>query len=226
MRHMTIAAVVLPLLLVSGVTGATAQPVKVAGNPWVERRILNIAHPGGLIEAPSNTLYALKTARDKGADVLEIDVHATADRELVRPGLRHLPRRPAAAYALRGYATDERQLTGQMKKYAPNDFTLPTLREVLQEFPDELINIEIKSTAPQTTPYERELADLLAGCGRTDNTIVVSFLDHAVEAFKVHAPDVHTATGTGQTALFWATAQGPLPGAPNPRVSVPRRPGR
>ena len=93
---------------------------------------------------------------------------------------------PAAAYALRGYATGERKLTGQMKKYAPNDFTVPTLREVLQEFPDELINIEIKSTAPQTTPYERELADLLAEFGRTDNTIVVSFLDHAVEAFKVH----------------------------------------
>ena len=124
------------------------------------------------------------------------------------------------AYALRGYATGERKLNGRMKDYVPNDFTVPTLREVLETFPDDYINIEIKSTAPQTTPYEKELAALLAEFDRTDDTIVVSFLDHAVEAFKVHAPDVHTATATGETAAFWASAQGPLPGAPNPRYQA------
>ena len=91
---------------------------------------------------------------------------------------------------------------------------------MLETFPDEYINIEIKSTAPQTMPYEKELAALLAEFDRTDDTIVVSFLDLAVEAFKVHAPDVHTATATGETAAFWATAQGPLPGAPNPRYQA------
>lgn len=48
----------------------------------------------------------------------------------------------------------------------------------------------------------------------------MSFLDHAVEAFKAYAPDVHTATATGGTAAFWATAQGPLPGGPNPRYQA------
>ena len=42
----------------------------------------------------------------------------------------------------------------------------------------------------------------------------------AVEAFKAYAPDVHTATATGETAAFWATAQGPLPGGPNPRYQA------
>ena len=83
--------------------------------------------------------------------------------------------------------------------------------------PTTLINIEIKATAPDTMPYEQELADLLAEFGRTDDTIVVSFLDPAVEAFKFYAPDVSTATGTGEAAAFWATTQGPAPGAPNPR---------
>jgi glycerophosphoryl diester phosphodiesterase len=124
------------------------------------------------------------------------------------------------AYSLRGYATGERKLNGRMKDYTPNDFTIPTLREVLETFPDDFINIEIKSTAPQTRPYEQALADLLAEFGRNDDTIVVSFLDHAIEAFKVHAPDVHTATATGETAAFWASAQGPLPGAPNPRYQA------
>ena len=52
-------------------------------NPWLDRRVLNMAHQGGEIEAPSDTMFAFKTALDKGADVLEMDVHATADGEIV-----------------------------------------------------------------------------------------------------------------------------------------------
>jgi glycerophosphoryl diester phosphodiesterase len=238
-------------LLGSGLAAASAQPQALAGNPWLERRILNIAHQGGEIEAPSNTLYALKTAKAKGSEVLEIDVHATSDGELVVlhddtvnrttdgtgrvdamtvrqiqqldaahwfvPGCGTCRGRDAGAYTLRGYATGDRELPEELAEFSPADFTVPTLREVLETFPDDLVNIEIKATAPQTAPYEKALADLLAEFGRTDDTIVVSFLDHAVEAFKVYAPDVHTATATGQAGLFWATAQGPLPGAPNPR---------
>lgn len=238
------------LLVLAFALLAPAAPA--VANPWLERRVLNIAHQGGEIEAPSNTLYALKTAREKGSEVLEIDVHATADRQLVVlhdatvdrttngsgrvdqmtlaqikvldaaywfvPGCGTCHGRAESEYTLRGYATGARKLKARMKKrFSANDFRIPTLREVLEAFPDELINIEIKSTAPQTAPYERELAALLAEFGRTSDTIVVSFADNATEAFKLFAPEVSTAVGTVQAAAFWASAQGPLPGAPNPR---------
>jgi glycerophosphoryl diester phosphodiesterase len=240
------------LLVLAFALLAPVAPAVAVANPWLERRVLNIAHQGGEIEAPSNTLYALKTAREKGSEVLEIDVHATADRQLVVlhdatvdrttngsgrvdqmtlaqikaldaaywfvPGCGTCHGRPDSAYTLRGYATGARKLKGDMKKrFAANDFRIPTLREVLETFRGELINIEIKSTAPQTAPYERELAALLAEFGRTSDTIVVSFTDNATEAFKLFAPEVSTAVGTAQAAAFWASAQGPLPGAPNPR---------
>jgi hypothetical protein len=51
--------------------GASAQLV--TDNPWLERRPLHIAQQGGEIEAPSDTLYAFKTARQKGADMVETD---------------------------------------------------------------------------------------------------------------------------------------------------------
>jgi glycerophosphoryl diester phosphodiesterase len=221
-------------------------------NPWLERRNLNIAHQGGEIEAPSNTLFAFKTAKAKGAHVLELDVHATADGEIVVlhdatvdrttggtgrvdgmtlaqikaldaahwfvPDCGTCHGRPADAYAYRGYATGARRLPKSLRRqFTANDFRIPTLREVLAAFPDDLVNIEIKATAPETAPYEDKLAALLAEFGRTDDTIVVSFLDHATERFKLHAPLVSTAVGTGQAAAFWGSAQGPLPGAPNPR---------
>ncbi len=51
-------------------------------NPWPERRVLHIAHQGGEWELPSNTMYAFKRAVRKGAEMLELDVHATADGRL------------------------------------------------------------------------------------------------------------------------------------------------
>jgi glycerophosphoryl diester phosphodiesterase len=62
---------------------AAASAQLVSDNPWLERRPLNIAHQGGEIEAPSDTLYAFKTAAQKGADVIETDVHLTADGRVV-----------------------------------------------------------------------------------------------------------------------------------------------
>jgi glycerophosphoryl diester phosphodiesterase len=50
---------------------------------WTGHRVLNIAHQGGEAEAPSNTMYAYKRAMYVGADMLEIDVHSTADGRLV-----------------------------------------------------------------------------------------------------------------------------------------------
>src|SRR6266496_5893076 len=52
-------------------------------NPWLERRVLNIAHQGGEDEFPSNTLYAFRKAIRAGADMLELDVGVTKDDHVV-----------------------------------------------------------------------------------------------------------------------------------------------
>jgi glycerophosphoryl diester phosphodiesterase len=74
-------AAITPLLAVAALAlvpaGAQAQ------NPWLERRVLNIAHQGGESEFPSNTLYAFKRSVRAGADMLELDVGVTRDGEVV-----------------------------------------------------------------------------------------------------------------------------------------------
>jgi glycerophosphoryl diester phosphodiesterase len=196
--------------------------------------VLDFAHQGGDLEAPSNTLYAFAEAVAKGADVIELDVHASADGELVVihdatvdrttdgsgrvdakslaelelldaahwfvPGAGAVRGAEEKAYALRGVATGERP---PPEGYRAEDFRIPTLREVLERFPDVYINIDIKETAPETKPYEAALAGLLREYGRSDDVIVASFVDAALEAFKRLAPEISTAAGRGQAETLW-----------------------
>ena len=230
------AAVLIPTTMTAAAAPATE-------NPWLERRVLNIAHQGGEIEAPSDTLYAFKTALDKGADVLELDVHATADGELVvlhdttvdrttngtgrvdaltlaqlraldaaywfAEGCGTCNDAPEDGYVFRGIATGERPAPAG---YTAADFRIPTLREVLETFPGVLLNVEIKRTRPETSPYERTMADLLAEFGRGTDTVVASFSDSAVTRFKLYNRDVSTSPGTAQVTAFWLNTLGPLTG--------------
>ena len=72
------------LLALACVAAGLAAPASAgAQNPWLGQRILNFAHQGGEFERPSATMYAFERARAGGADVLELDVHTSADGELV-----------------------------------------------------------------------------------------------------------------------------------------------
>lgn len=50
---------------------------------WLDRRILDVAHAGGDLEAPHSTLFAMRSAVAAGADVLELDVRLSADGVLM-----------------------------------------------------------------------------------------------------------------------------------------------
>ncbi|WBB70745.1 glycerophosphodiester phosphodiesterase [Micromonospora sp. WMMD812] len=90
-RFRRIAAATTAALAVLALAVAPASPAQAGGkprpghsqNPWLKARVLHIAHQGGESEAPSNTMYAYRRAVDRGADMLELDVHSTADDVLV-----------------------------------------------------------------------------------------------------------------------------------------------
>lgn len=215
------------------------------GNPWLDRKPLHFAHQGGAREAPSNTLYAFKTAIPKGADALEMDLHMTADGEIVVihdptvdrttnggglvdamtleeikqldaahwwvPGYVTRQDAPDEDYVFRGVATGEKPLP---EGFEANDFTIPTLREVLEAFPQVFINMEIKQTAPATKPYEDKVARILRDFGRGDDVIVAAFNDSALETFRTMAPEITTSAATGEALALWQWMKGEVPELP------------
>ena len=218
---------------------------------WLERRVIAYAHQGGAWESPSSTLHAIAHALEAGATAIELDVHATADGELVVchdatvdrttagqgtiaslhagascatmdfsywwiPGADVTPGRPDGDYPFRGRAPDDRS------------FGIATLREVLEQFPGVVLNLDIKQTAPVVAPYEEALARLLAEFDRTDDVIVASFLDPATDAFRGFAPTVPTSAGTMATAEAWRAVQAGeaiCPTSPAVAYQVPERQG-
>jgi glycerophosphoryl diester phosphodiesterase len=131
------------------------------------------------------------------------------------PGADVTPGRPADEYPFRGLAPGDRS------------FGIATLREVLEQFPGVVLNLDIKQTAPVVAPYEAALARLLQQCERSDDIIVASFLDAATDAFRTHAPDVPTSAGTIATAEAWRAVQAgePMPPIPDVAYQVPERQG-
>jgi glycerophosphoryl diester phosphodiesterase len=184
-------------------------------NAWLDRRPLNYAHQGGAAEAPSSTLYAMRTAVAAGANAIELDVHATADGEIVvchdatvdatSNGSGRIADLTLAQLQQLDNAAAWPDLAGR----APADraFGIATVREVLAEFAGVYLNFDIKQTAPAVEPYEERLAAELREFGRVENVIVASFLDEATDRFSTFAPEIGTSTGTMATAEFWKAVQ-------------------
>jgi glycerophosphoryl diester phosphodiesterase len=114
---------------------------------------------------------------------------------------------PAAEYRLRGVRTGQ---IAPPAGYTANDFRISTLREVLETFPDRLLDIEIKGAMPGAAKAAEALAALLAEFGRRHDVLVVSFDDALVSYFKSLAPNVDTSPGLGE-ATDWFFNRRPLP---------------
>jgi len=186
--------------------------------------VLAYAHQGGAWEWPSSTLFAMRNAVAAGAQALELDVHATKDGHIVvchddtvdrttdgsgpiasltlaevkaldsgywfLPGQDPTHDRPPSNYPYRGRAASD------------PEFRIATLAEVLENFPDVILNLDIKQSAPAVPPYELAVAELLAAYGRSEDVIVASFNDAVTQTFHGIAPDVPTSAGMAGTAAF------------------------
>ena len=222
-------------------TGTTARAgTGISGsveNPWLERRVLAYAHQGGAWERPSSTLHAIRAALAAGATGIELDVHATADGEIVVCHDATVDRTTDGCGAIASLTLDELRALDNgywfvpgadatpgrpdadypFRGRAPQDreFGVATLREVLEAFPGVVLNLDIKQTAPAVEPYEAALARLLAEYGRRDDVIVASFLDLATARFAEAAPAIGTSAGMLAAGAFWRAVHD---GSPPPPV--------
>ena len=175
-----------------------------------EQRPLVMAHRGGRALWPENTLYAFERAVEMGVDVLEMDVHTTADGVPVVMHDDTVDRTTNGSGPIQSFTLEElRGLDaghtwssddGQTFPYRGQGITVPTVEEVFAAFPDVPLNIEIKQEEPSMVA---SFCQLIRDHDLVDQVLVASFHEETIDEFRATCPEVATSTGTSETvALF------------------------
>ncbi len=160
------------------------------GKPYV------IAHRGASGEAPENTMASFELALAQKADLVELDVHVTADDALIvmhdfavdRTTDGHGLVREMTLAQIRGLDAAAR-FPGGFSRQA-----VPTLDEVLEWSGGKVpVAIEIKSGPVRYPGVEARLAEALAKHGLVDAVMVISF-DHGA-LLRLKRMDPRIATG-------------------------------
>ncbi len=159
-----------------------------------------IAHRGGALLKPENTMPAFEHARNIGAHALELDIHLSKDQELVvihdfsvnrtTQGLGFVADMTLAELKALDAGYNFSPLNQPEKyPYRGQGLEIPTLEEVLQHFPDMPLCIEIK---PDNTRIVDKLADLLQKYKRVQQTMVCSFQHNVLDQTRHILPEVAT----------------------------------
>ncbi len=217
-------------------------------SPWLARRPLNIAHAGGDLEAPHETMYAYRQAVAGGADMLEMDLRLSKDhqlmvihddtldrttngtgpvRDLTAAELQALDNaywfvpncwschdRPVGEYTLRGVRTGARPAPRGSSRA---DFAIPTFQQMLDRFPDRIMDVEIKD-GPDGMATAEALAAVLNASPHASRIVVVSFDDTILAHFRALAPTVVTSPGLTATTNWFVGPRTELPGSASLQV--------
>jgi glycerophosphoryl diester phosphodiesterase len=158
-------------------------------------RPLIIAHQGGALLAPSNTLLAFEQAYNLGVDILEFDIHMTKDGHLVGIHDATVDRTTNGTGRVDSYTLEELQqldagywfedLDGNLS-YRGKGAYIPTVEEIFTQFPDIRMNIEIKDSYPlgKASQIELKLWQLIQQYDMQDKVLVVSFQQAIIDRFN------------------------------------------
>ncbi len=169
--------------------------------PWV------IAHQGGDGIWPGDTLFAFENAAELGVDILEMDMHSTADGVLVMMHDATVDRTTDGSGRINDKSLAQLKELDAGYNWTPDDgntfpfrgqgITVPTLDEVFDTFPDKRFNIEIKQGEPSITqPFCQKIRDY----DLADQVLVASFSQEVLEEFRQVCPEV--ATSSGETEVI------------------------
>lgn len=230
-RALFIAVSVIAILVLAVILlNLVARPA--ASHPFFlqfEEYPLVIAHSDstGLGIAPGDTLLFLEEAAELGVDVLEMNVHMTADGEIVlihddtvdstTNGSGKVAEMNLAEIQELEVGVNWTQDGGVTYPYRGAGLRIPTLDEVFQSLTDYPMNIEIKS---DSTASGERLCGVIKEYDRDLNVLIASSRDEALEAFRTACPEVATSAHRGEVTEFVLLSYGMLANPSEPGFSA------
>lgn len=210
----------------------------------IQERPQNIAHRGASARAPENTLEAFRLAREAGAGVLEMDLQMTQNGRIVVMHDSTLERTTDGSGAVRhrsfeelrgldaghafapGGVPDEGPSPSGEHVYRDSGVRVPEFSEVLEEFSQMRLNVEIKADSPG---IERAVLEEIRRAGAGDRVLVASHEDGVIRRFReVSGGEIETAASVREVVRFYALSALRLEGLVKPpydalQIPVQRR---
>lgn len=167
------------------------------------------AHRGASGSAPENTLPAFEIAAEAEMDGFELDIHRTADGEIVVIHDPTLDRTTDGRGPVSQRSLSELKRLDAGYRFTPDDgrtypwrgrgVSIPTLGEVCEAFPQMPLIVEIKQVDPA---LEEDLARLLQSSKAADRTLVFSLDQEPVDRYRELHPEQATGFGPDDVAEF------------------------
>ena len=163
-----------------------------------------MAHRGNRVSCPENTLAAFRRAIEEGADILETDLHLTADGAFVCIHDATVDRTTDGSGEVAGKTLGE--IKGLSAAYGRAEFSaerVPTLAELASLLPaDVALALELKSDRFLEPQVCQDLVTELDRTGIRNRTVVLSFSMARIQAVRAIEPDI---------AIGWITVSAPWP---------------
>lgn len=174
-------------------------------------KCLVMAHRGASDVAPANTLPAFAAAIAAGADVIETDVHWTADDVLV---IAHDPAVDAVSDGegrIADFTLSELRHLDFGYRFSPDGgltfpyrgkgVTIPTFRELLERWPNARINVDLKPKRAQVASFLKILDDARA----LHRVVLASFHHQTLVEARLRCPQLATSASTREVVAFLAS---------------------
>ncbi len=139
-----------------------------------------VAHRGGSLLAPENTMLAFEAGIKAKADQLELDIHLSKDDVMIIMHDPTLKRTTNQSGTIGDYTVDELKQFNAASSHEGHPFTeIPTLKEVLDLVKDtdlELqIEIKVDNDGNRYEGIEEQLVAMLNEYDLIDRSIIISF---------------------------------------------------
>ncbi|MHA1973305.1 MAG: glycerophosphodiester phosphodiesterase [Candidatus Hodarchaeales archaeon] len=184
--------------------------MKTTNNPFRSlSRPLIMAHRGDQTVSPENTLLSLKNAALLELDVIETDIRMTRDNELILFHDETLERTTNATGRVIDYTLEELQEIdlgywftldgGKTYPARGKKWSVVTLRQAFELFPDILFNLDIKNEEPEAVKL---LAEIIRDYKREKRVMVGSFHHKQLKRFRKNLPEVLTSASPFEVRTF------------------------
>ncbi|MCO4772405.1 MAG: hypothetical protein KDA24_20395 [Deltaproteobacteria bacterium] len=212
-------------LLLSG----CALPATPSFVEWLPTHPIVVAHRGGASVGPENTIRAIQRAQEPSmeAEVMEIDLHSSADDVLVVIHDKTVDRTTGVGQGCDIAQDTTAETFGDIKvhdltlaelqeldagacyttedgsrPYAGTGITIPTLRETLVTFPTQRFMLEIKQKDPSVVPA---LLELVGELDAFDRSCFLAFDEGVTQELARTAPEGTCISMPASGIRCWST---------------------